>query len=374
MAESKTSLNGAGDVLFVDKVFLSECPELIRGVELFNLKLIKDMVELGRRVTVVCHESWQNEVAGLHDSSRLLTLTVGGPARPAIGGLVSIPRILKQTAQGAGSGGHRFEYLLLGNVANGLIPALFLYGMLRLYRQAVLIAHREPSVRFVRFLRKDTQVVAVNGRIAGHFTRAGLSAEVDYGVTDAGDFDSISRSERKGTVNFCVLGFLDNAWKGADTALEAFRSLPPEVRKGSCLHLASFEHPPAIEEENVIVYRWMPRSGIPGFLASMDVMIVPSRDEEVMRETFCQAMVQGMLSGLPVIVNRLPILVEKIDQGGGLEFSGIEELTRAMTELWKDRELRERLGREGRQIALERYVWRTDEFLARYFSQQDPGL
>ena len=107
----------------------------------------------------------------------------------------------------------------------------------------------------------------------------------------------------------------------------------------------------------------MPFDGVPDLLRRMDVMIVPSRDEGFMRETFCQSMVQGMLTGLPVLVNDLPILTEKLDRGGGRIAATAEELAGAMEELAGDAALRARLGAEGRATALERYVWDSDWFV-----------
>ncbi len=86
-----------------------------------------------------------------------------------------------------------------------------------------------------------------------------------------------------GIVNFCVLGRLDNAWKGADTAVEGFKKLPDEVRRHCRLHLASYDNPPPFTDPNIQACGWMSSEEIPEFLQQMDVMLVPSRDEEVMR-------------------------------------------------------------------------------------------
>jgi glycosyltransferase involved in cell wall biosynthesis len=136
------------------------------------------------------------------------------------------------------------------------------------------------------------------------------------------------------------------------------------------LHLAGFLEPPAFPEQNIIAYKWKPLDEIADFLRQMDVMIVPSRDENVMRETFSQSAVQGMLSGLPLIVSALPVLTEKINNGGGLVFRDSNELTHAMSKLAADSELRRTFGEQGRKTALERYVWSTrvfaDEFIKPY--------
>jgi glycosyltransferase involved in cell wall biosynthesis len=102
------------------------------------------------------------------------------------------------------------------------------------------------------------------------------------------------------------------------------------------------------------------------FLKRMDVMLAPSRDEGVMRETFSQAAVQGMLSGCPLIVSDLAILTEKINEGGGLVAHSPEEMAAAMGRLASDAELRVRMGEKARRVAAARYIWRTDEFVKRY--------
>jgi glycosyltransferase involved in cell wall biosynthesis len=110
----------------------------------------------------------------------------------------------------------------------------------------------------------------------------------------------------------------------------------------------------------------MPLEKIPSLLRAMDVMIVPSRDEVVMRETFCLAAVQGMLTGLPLLVSNLPILKEKVEAGGGLVFDSVEALRDALVKLQEDRELLQKLAGEARAVALDRFIWNMDEFVQRF--------
>lgn len=270
----------------------------------------------------------------------------------------------------------RHDVLLLGNVGNSLIPATRWLFMRKTFPRCVLIAHREASRRFVRSLKNiPMDVLAVNSAIARPFVDTGYRrVDVLYGVMSAESFFPLTEhTHEKLGIDFCVLGQLDNAWKGADTAVEAFRRLPERLRTRSRLHMASFAAPPDIPEKNLIPYRWMPLKDVAEFLRRMDIMVVPSRDEMVMRETFSQAMVQGMLTGLPVIANNLPVLTEKIDRGGGLVFNTIDELADAMTRLADSPELREKMGELGRRTALERYVWSTEQFVERYLFPKQAG-
>ena len=92
-------------------------------------------------------------------------------------------------------------------------------------------------------------------------------------------------------------------------------------------------------------------------------MVVPSRDEIVMRETFSQVTVQGMLTGLPVLASNLPILTEKFDEGGGSIFQTSKDLTHLMRDCIEHPERLTAIGATGRRVALERYVWDTATFV-----------
>lgn len=344
------SANGGNRVLFMDKVLLSPCEKAPRGVELFNLNLLRDLAGLGLRVTAVLHPSW----------AALLRGKPGGANVECVSGLRGVLF-------------RKFDVFLLGNVANRLVPALVLLRMFRVAPRCVLIAHREPSRRSVIAQKAwPSTVVTVNDKIAGHYKSAGFGdVAVSYGITDADRFHPAGHERREHQrINFCVLGHLDSPWKGADTAMAAFRGLAEDVAARCGLHLASYKSPPDTGSDRIVAHSWMPFEKMPDFLRSMDILLVPSRDEDVMRETFSQAMVQGMLTGLPVIAADLPILTEKLDAGGGLVFNTVEELTRHMADLVHDHGARRTMGEAARKTALERYVWNTAEFSRRFLFRE----
>ena len=343
-------------VLFLDKVFLKRVPDPLRGVELFNLNLLRELLQLGYPVTLVAERSWRPVVMAFTSDRPPEGLWFRGLGPDAL----SVPRAAWRLR------GRRFDRLLVGNVGNGLIPLLKSLWRRNACTRAVLIAHREAGARFVKaWCDGSGCVVAVNEKIAEPFRSAGTGlVRVDYGIFH-GDRYHPPTQRPVGPVRFIVLGALDNAWKGADTAQAAFARLAPELRALAELHLASFRQPPAVGER-VVVHPWMSADRIPGLLREMQVMVCPSRDEEVMRETFSQAMVQGMLSGLPILANDLPILTEKLDHGGGLIFRSVDELAGQMTDLIRDPVRREALGLQARATALERYVWDTRRFAERY--------
>jgi len=348
-------------VLFVEKVMLRPPQEPLRGVELFNLHLIDDLLRLGHRVVLPAHAGWKPvfEARGLSGLASCVWLR-----RRGLFGLVAAWRALRTVA---------YDVVLVANVGNGLIPLLQALPRRNGAARLVLIAHREATPRFVRALRRwPSRVVAVNDKIAAPFRAAGFArVAVDYGIFDADRFFPEPRAA-PGPVRFVVLGALDNAWKGADTARAAFAQLPAQVRARCELHLASYSVPPRDIEPGVVAHPWMPADAIPAFLRSMDIMLCPSRDEHVMRETFSQAIVQGLLTGLPVLASDLPIFREKLDRGGGHLFQSVDELSRQMAELAENPDRWAGLGAQGRATALDRYVWDTARFAARYFGPTPP--
>jgi glycosyltransferase involved in cell wall biosynthesis len=348
-------------VLFIEKVFLrrkkGDLP--LRGVELFNLFLARDLVRAGAQVTLPAGRSWAGTIEAPVADARPDWIWVRHTGLDFLNALLAAGR----------AGRRRHDALLLGNVGDSLLPALRWLRARRAYDRCVLIAHREASPAFVRAMAGLTgHILAVNEQIAAPFRAAGgPPVAVDYGIMNADAFypRPQPKPDAEG-VNFCVLGHLDNAWKGADTAVAAFRRLPEALRARCRLHLVSYLNPPVFPEPHIVAAPWLDIDAIPALLREMDVLLVPSRDEEVMRETFSQAIVQGMLTGLPIIASGLPILAEKLNEGGGRIYRTEDELVSLMAELAGSPALRRRLGAEGRRVALARYVWSSRAFMEKY--------
>ena len=366
-------------VAFLEKVFLDRraSSAVLRGVEIFNLRLVRYLCALGIDVVFFAEPSWRETILReIPDAKTLRIVDAYGFGSTLLSGLFAARRI-RSFARHNGA----FDALLLGNVANRLIPALWLLRSGRDFNRAVLVAHREPSPRFLRAIRHlPGRIVAVSEPVAADFREQGLAADVvvDYGIMDAALFHpvnpgdstirrSVDTKASPAPCRFCVLGALDNAWKGADTAIAAFRLLPDSLRSRCELHLMAYRSPPTFTDESgIIPYPWRGAAGIPDFLRSMDVMLVPSRDEHVMRETFSQSVVQGMLTGLPVVYAPIPVLAEKFDLGGGIPASTPHEFAAAMARLADDPALRAEMGAKGRATALDRYVWDTSRFVERH--------
>lgn len=330
-------------VLFITPCFLARrLHKEIRGVEVFDLLLVRRLVELGIRVTVGAEATWRERLVRHLSGAMPEVIYTPSLIKPLWNGLALAPRLI----------GRRFDTLLLGNVGNGLgTVSRMLRGRCE---HTALIAHRTPRAPFLRALRGATvDVVAVNDAIGGAFADGpGVRVTVRYGIPNAEAFYPDSARVDDGVTRFVMVGRLDTPLKRVDKVMEAFAALPPDVRSRCELHLMSYPEPPTNLPDGVFAYPWMTVEEIAARLRRMDVVVVASESE-----TFCQALVQGMLCGLAGLVRDLPTLVEKMDGGGGLVFSTPATLRDAMERLACDGALRRAMGEAARRTALERYVW-----------------
>lgn len=364
-AQTRSSHAGR-TVLIVEQGFLkSRRGKPVHGVELFRLLLIEQMLGLGLEVTVTAERSWRARLEERFGREReglriVYTPNLGG-ALP--NGVVAALRVA----------GRSYDGVIFGDARRGLIPAVHLVARLVRSGRRILFAHRRPPERVLRGLgRVRLDVVAVSEFVAHRF-RGRMAGRVDvmYGLADAERFAPASEAERaaneaRGVVRFVLVGRLPNVSKGEDRAIAAFEMLPPEVRERSELHLASFIHPVDVGVEGVVAHEWIASSEMPSLLRSMDVMLALSSNE-----TFSQAIVQGMLTALPVVSTALPVYVEKMDTGAGIVAETDEAIAAAMERLANDASLRRTMGEAGRRTALERYVWSTDRFVREHLFPGD---
>ena len=349
-------------ILIFDKVLLHNTrQEVIRGAELFNISLSKDLANLGFQETIVAATSWKKNLKALLPETNI-TYKFLPPFRVGwINALLSGIMLMNR----------RFDYVFLTNVGDAVIlPTLFLHKR-KAFSKVLIIAHRTASAKFLKALNGvPATVIAVNNLIAKQFREGGFSdVYTDYGIVDADDLYPDPNPKTKLETKFVVFGSLDSEWKGADMAINAFLKLPQEVQDNSSLHLAGYSRKvPTSVSNRIKFYPWISKKEVPAFLRSFDVMLVPSRDTDQMKETFSQTTVQGMLSGLPIIASNIPVLAEKLNEGGGLIFNNESELTEQMGTLYHDHALRQKMGIQARATAKKRYVWSTSDFVKKYLS------
>ncbi|HVZ94481.1 MAG TPA: glycosyltransferase family 4 protein [Phycisphaerales bacterium] len=349
-------------VLFLTPNFLARrLHKSIRGVEVFDLLFIRQLVELGVPVTVAAESSWRERFPKHWAGAMPEMLWTPSLRKP-------LPNAL---AAAALNGSRRHDVLLLGNNGRGLLPATKLLHKCGRIGRTLLIAHRLPRDDYVRAIRGfPMDVLAISEAVVVGFREKDGSPvhrgwlEIYYGLPNYKEFSPRTTARKPDEpVKFCLLGKMDSPDKGAAGAMAAFSALPDDVRRRCELHLASYQTPPppAQVPEGVLARDWMPATAIAEFLRGMDALIVNSK-----YESFSQAAVQAMLTGIPVITVPLPAVVEKVVDGAGIVVKDQDELTGAMATLAGDEALRARMGETARRVALEKYIWDTGEFVERF--------
>ena len=110
-------------IAFLEKVFLDRraSTAALRGVESFNLRLVRELCGLGVRTTLFVEPSWAGIVAReAPGAENLRVVPCVGFGSSLLAGL-SAARAIRRLARREGA----FDALLLGNVANRLLPALW---------------------------------------------------------------------------------------------------------------------------------------------------------------------------------------------------------------------------------------------------------
>ena len=365
------------EIAFFEKVFLRRLREgdKLRGVELFNLGLVRDLAGAGHGLFIPARRSWTEtleEASGRAQSvARRSVVSLGPPALTALGAAWSVVRESRR--------GGPFPVLFVANNAEGLAPAIRLMRRAGAFEKLILFAHKVPSRRFGRAVADiPGHIVCVCGPIADAFRECGVAADVhvDYGIVGADAFhpapggpDAVPAAKGR-SLRVCLLGDLSSDWKGADTAIAAMELLPADYRGRIELHLKAFREKRSFPADSgLFAHPWSGAGDVPEFLRGMDAMLSVSRNRESdgrLMETFSQTTVQGMLTGLPVVHTSIPPFMEKFDAGGGIRADTPSEIAAALVRLADDPALRARLGREGRATALARYVWDTARFVQRY--------
>ena len=349
-------------ILFLDKVLTKPLKESrLRGVELFNLLFIRDLIELDREVTLLIHPTWRPVVEEELPAECGAGLTVWETSLAGGKHLGSLFPLWKRRKD-------HFDALFLANVGDGILIPYFFIQKTHMAEKTVLLAHKVPGRLFVTALEKDTSVVSVNRTISRPFEAGGFPlTEVYYGIHDSTQFFPPTAKRKDDKIRFGMLGDLDSEWKGSDTAIEAFLHLPSDLADCCELHLAAYRQKnPKVSDPRISIYEWIDREKVGDYLRSLDVMLTLSRDLGCMMETFCQTMVQGMLCGLPQITTNLEIFSEKLVKGGGIVTDSKAELVEAMIKLARAESLRRTLGDQAVEIAKSDYVWDPQYFAGKY--------
>lgn len=364
-------MSAARSILYLAPTFLANrTRKQIRGVQIMDFQILTDLVSLGHSVCVPIERTWRDrfreQMGTLACAPNLEVVEVPALRKPLFATIAAALALRSR----------RFDVAILGNVARGIAPGVSMMLRRGVFDRVVIQANAAPKAAFLKSLACwPARVVAVSRHVAETFPvqPGGRPIDVYYGISNPEAFFPSNQERPDHPVRFCMLGKLDTALKGVDGVVRALTSLPPDIRDRCELHLASFPTPPNDETRRlwgagVKPHPWMPASDVPAFLRTMDALIIASSSE-----TYSQACVQAMLTGIPVIGRDLPAIREKLESGGGLCFTDEASLSSAMSTLARNHAQRCAMGQIGRSHALEHCVWKTSEFLDRFVFPKDPG-
>lgn len=108
-------------------------------------------------------------------------------------------------------------------------------------------------------------------------------------------------------------------------------------------------------ENAVRLIGYVPQNNLEEHYKAADVFILPS-----LSESFGQALIEAMCSGLPVIASRAGGIPETLDDGIGgvlIEPASSEAIVRAVRQLAADRSSLETMGRHNHRKAVQHYNW-----------------
>lgn len=196
---------------------------------------------------------------------------------------------------------------------------------------------------------------------------------VDFRVFDGHRAEAATR--RKEPVSLVFLGRLVD-WKAVDLLLEVLaqmRDLPFVLRViGDGPERSKLEELSSKLglESHVLFHGFLPQTECANWLSRADVLVLPS-----LYECGGAVVLEAMAMGLPVVAHRWGGPADYLDETCGFLLDPCQTPTRLQADwvatlrrLVEDPELRERLGRSGRERARARFSWNTkiDSMLALY--------
>ena len=195
-------------------------------------------------------------------------------------------------------------------------------------------------------------VIAVSSKNMKEAAELGLidssKCEVFPNGTDLNVFHPLDRNECRYKLNLpqdlfiisCV-GFICER-KGQNRLLEAVRSLGENKIKllflGEKAKLESF----VLEGDEILFEGSIENKDIPTYLCASDVFCLPTRAEGC-----CNAIIEAMACGLPVISSDLPFNWDVLDGSNSIMVNpdSVEEIAIAIDKLYNDKQLREKLSK-----------------------------
>ena len=180
--------------------------------------------------------------------------------------------------------------------------------------------------------------------------------------------DSPVLKKRLDLEGFFVIGFMGRfvEEKGIGILLEAFEGLTGEHARAALLLVGEGplkgwlerrikKHSDCVKKVKIVDY--VSSLAVPDYLSAMDCLVLPSLTRANWKEQFGRVLIEAMACGTPVIGSNSGEIPNVIGQAGLIcEEGSVEGLVEKLRILIESRELRERLGVQGRERVLAHYT------------------
>ncbi len=225
---------------------------------------------------------------------------------------------------------------------------------------------------FVRALNKARMIVVLNDNLKKSLIEMGVNAEKIFifpsGV-EVSEFDiDLSKSEARGLVKLpqdkkIVLysGHL-YPWKGAEILAETAKSMNETmfVFVGGVEPELSFFKNKYESYKNIVIRPFEPRSNIPLYLKSADVLVIPSPSKYKISSEYTSPikMFEYMASGRPIVASDLPSLTEILNDNNCVltKPDDAYSLGKSIARVLQDESLSERISSQASMDVL-KYSW-----------------
>ncbi len=203
---------------------------------------------------------------------------------------------------------------------------------------------------FEEFRNYTSGVIAVSSKNKKEATELGLidpkKCQLSPNGTDLTMFHPMDRKMCREKLGFpqdvfivsCV-GFICER-KGQNRLLDAVRRLGNQNQKLIFLGKSAVMESFVIEGDEILFKGAAENKDIPTYLCASDVFCLPTRAEGC-----CNAVIEALACGLPVISSNLPFNWDVLDNNNSIMVNpdNVEEIATAIDKLYKDKLLREKL-------------------------------
>lgn len=268
-----------------------------------------------------------------------------------------------------------------GYVLAKLKKAKFIFNVSDLWPESAVkleVLHNEALIKASTWLeefcyRKAAAVTCQTQGIVDNITNRGFDRRKIHLITNGVDTKFFKRENRskeyRGSIGIndkfaVVYAGIHGLAQGLEVVINAAEILRKE-RDIKFVFIGEGPEKPMLQEmvkeknlDNVIFLPMQNKKDMPKIIASMDATVVPLKRLDLFKGALPSKMFEALSSELPIILaveGEAKELINKAKGGIAVEPENEKAIAKAVLTLYKDKSLREELGRNGRAYVMEHY-------------------